>query len=125
MEPNLPKTDTLVLEKFNRLNSFADICARMPHIPVPQKLTSFELLCYAAELVRQKLSDSIIDNPMGSSNTELSNETLLQRNRINTTEVLKRYGNNKKISTDFDKHVIAYTKPSVNNSFINKEFSGK
>ena len=62
---------------------------------------------------------------MEGSNTESSNESLLQRNRPNNTQVLKRYGNNKKISTDFDKHVIAYTKPSVNNSFINKEFSGK
>ena len=62
---------------------------------------------------------------MESSNTESSNESLLQRNRPNNTQVLKRYGNNKTFSKDFDKQVIAYAKPSVYNGFINKQFSGK
>ena len=93
MEPNLPKNDTVDLEKFSRLKTLIDIWASMPHIPVPQKITSLELLCHAAELERQKLkSGCIIDNPMGSSNTE---------------------------------HVIAYTKPSVNNRFIKKKVSGE
>ena len=71
MEPNLAKDDTVDLEKFSRLITLIDIWARMPHIPVPQKITSLEILCNAAELARQKLkSDCIIDNPMGSSNTE-------------------------------------------------------
>ena len=62
---------------------------------------------------------------MGSSNTELSNETLLQRNRIHNTEVMERYGNNKNFSGNFDKHVIAYAMAGVNSKFINKQLSGK
>ena len=62
---------------------------------------------------------------MEGSNTESSNESLLQRSRTHNTEVLKRYGNNNTFSKDFDKQVIAYAKRSVNNGFVKKQFSGK